>query len=226
MSCPKTQHLLQEYFSDDLAPFAREEIELHLNSCEICGSELEALLLAQSNLQNWQDQRVPHWDRGVDLFKREHRVRGSTTGFWRWWQWVPTAASFAMLSILFLNVSVVSGEQGFSITFGDNSSSQQQFQSQLTEFQELQRDEIQALITRVEDRLDSNSVQLLQAVMDQTQQITADNLDRIYAFFEQNRIRDLEDMRVGYQALVDSDYETIRTLQQLAQFVSYQEPVR
>jgi hypothetical protein len=131
-----------------------------------------------------------------------------------------------MLSILFLNVSVVSGEQGFSITFGDNSSSQQQFQSQLTEFQELQRDEIQALITRVEDRLDSNSVQLLQAVMDQTQQITADNLDRIYAFFEQNRIRDLEDMRVGYQALVDSDYETIRTLQQLAQFVSYQEPVR
>ena len=62
--------------------------------------------------------------------------------------------------------------------------------------------------------------------MDQTQQITADNLDRIYAFFEQNRIRDLEDMRVGYQALVDSDYETIRTLQQLAQFVSYQEPVR
>jgi hypothetical protein len=121
---------------------------------------------------------------------------------------------------------MVSGEQGFSITFGDNSSSQQQFQSQLTEFQELQRDEIQALITRVEDRLDSNSVQLLQAVMDQTQQTTAANLDRIYAFFEQQRIRDLEDMRVGYQALVDSDYETIRSLSRLAQYVSYQEPVR
>ncbi|MDP6413649.1 MAG: hypothetical protein QGG54_01180 [Gammaproteobacteria bacterium] len=225
MSCPKTQHLLQEYFSDDLAGFAREEIEHHLNSCEICSSELEALLLAQSNLQNWQDQGVPHWDRGLDLFKREHRVNGSTTG-WKWWQWVPTAASFAMLSILLLNLSVVSGEQGFSITFGENSSSEQQFQSQLTEFQELQREEIQALITRVEDRLDSNSVQLLQAVMDQTQQTTAENLDRIYAFFEHQRIRDLEDMRVGYQALVDSDYETIRNLEQLAQFVSYQEPVR
>ncbi|MDP6535398.1 MAG: hypothetical protein QGG02_03530 [Gammaproteobacteria bacterium] len=226
MSCPKTQHLLQEYFSDDLAGFAREEIEHHLNSCEICSSELEALLLAQSNLQNWQDQGVPHWDRGLDLFKREHRVSETATGFWRWWQWLPTAASFAMLSILLLNLSVVSGEQGFSITFGENSSSEQQFQSQLTEFQELQREEIQALITRVEDRLDSNSVQLLQAVMDQTQQTTADNLDRIYAFFEQQRIRDLEDMRVGYQALVDSDYETIRNLEQLAQFVSYQEPVR
>ncbi|HAJ74969.1 MAG TPA: hypothetical protein DCM64_00780 [Gammaproteobacteria bacterium] len=218
--------MLQEYFSDDLAGFAREEIEHHLNSCEICSSELEALLLAQSNLQNWQDQGVPHWDRGLDLFKREHRVSETATGFWRWWQWLPTAASFAMLSILLLNLSVVSGEQGFSITFGENSSSEQQFQSQLTEFQELQREEIQALITRVEDRLDSNSVQLLQAVMDQTQQTTADNLDRIYAFFEQQRIRDLEDMRVGYQALVDSDYETIRNLEQLAQFVSYQEPVR
>ena len=49
-----------------------------------------------------------------------------------------------------------------------------------------------------------------------------ENLDRIYAYFEQQRLRDLEDMRVGYQELVNSDYETIRSLQQLAQFHSYQ----
>ena len=60
----------------------------------------------------------------------------------------------------------------------------------------------------------------------QTQQITAENLDAIYTLFEQQRLRDLEDMRVGYQQLVDSDYETIRSLEQLAQFVSYREQVR
>ena len=226
MSCPKTQHLLQAYFSDDLAPLAKEEIGNHLNSCEQCSSELEALLFAQSNLQKWQEQQVPHWDRGLELFRREHRSGNFAAGFWSRWQWLPTAASFAMLVILLLNVSVTSNQQGFSISFGTGSGNSDQLDVQLSQFQAQQQDEMEALIVRVEDRLDSNSIQLLQAVMDQTQQSTAENLDRIYAFFEQQRIRDLEDMRVGYQELVDSDYETIRSIQQLAQFVSYQGTAR
>ncbi|MBT4257536.1 MAG: hypothetical protein HOD87_15860, partial [Gammaproteobacteria bacterium] len=60
----------------------------------------------------------------------------------------------------------------------------------------------------------------------QNQQATAENLEQIYAYFEQQRILDLQDMRVGYQQLVDSDYETIRSLQQLASFVSFQDDVR
>ena len=46
---------------------------------------------------------------------------------------------------------------------------------------------MQQLVARFEDRQDSNNVQLLQAVIDQTQQTTAENLDRIYAYFEQQR---------------------------------------
>ena len=48
-------------------------------------------------------------------------------------------------------------------------------------------------------------------------------LEGIYALFEDQRLRDLEDMRIGYQQLMDSDYETLRSLRQLAQFVSYQQ---
>jgi len=226
MSCPKTQHLLQEYFADDLAPLAREELDKHLSDCEYCNTELESLLVAQSSLQRWQDQRVPHWDRGLELFRREHRASNSTSGFWGRWQWFPTVASFAMLVILVFNVSVTSNEQGFSISFGATSSPQQDIESRLAAFQRSQQEDMQQLVARFEDRQDSNNVQLLQAVMDQTQQTTAENLDRIYAFFEQQRLRDLRDMRVGYEQLVDSDYETIRSLQQLAQFVSYQGDVR
>lgn len=224
MSCPKTQHLLQEYFADDLAPLARDEMESHLTGCEYCNAELERLLLAQSSLRRWQDQRVPHWDRGLELFKREHRAAGHNTGFRLRWQWLPTAASFAMLCVMLLNVSVVSDEQGFSIAFGGGSS--QQIEARLAAFEDQQQSGMRDLVARVEDRQDSNNVQLLQAVMDQTQQTTAENLDRIYAFFEQQRLQDLQDMRVGYQELVDSDYETIRSLQQLAQFVSYQGELR
>jgi hypothetical protein len=34
----------------------------------------------------------------------------------------------------------------------------------------------------------------------------------------------MQDFQVGYQELADSDYKTIRSLQQLATFVSYQDP--
>ena len=226
MSCPKTQHLLQEYFSDHLAPLTRDELDKHLADCEDCNTELETLLVAQSSLQRWQDQMVPHWDRGLELFRREHRVPNSGTGFWGRWQWFPTAASFAMLVILLLNVSVASNEQGFSISFGAAPAPQQDLDLQLEAFQESQQQEMERLVARFEDRQDSNNVQLLQAVMDQTQQTTAENLDRIYAYFEQQRLLDLQDMRVSYESLVDSDYETIRSLQQLAQYVSYQGDVR
>jgi hypothetical protein len=201
-------------------------MESHLISCEVCSTELESLLLAQSNLQRWQDQRVPHWDRGLELFKREHRSADHMPGFWGRWQWIPTAASFAMLAVLLLNVSIVSNEEGFSISFNSETASPQELQAQFDEFRQQQQAEMQALVTRVEDRQDNSNVQLLQAVMDQTQQTTAENLDRIYAYFEQQRLQDLDDMRVNFQELVVSDYETIRSLEQLAQFVSYQSDVR
>ena len=226
MYCPKTEHLLQEYFTDDLAPLIKEEIENHLNFCDHCREELEGLILVQSSLNQWQDQRVPHWDRGRELFRREHRVPGSRISFWNKLQWVPSAVSFAMLAILLLNVNIVSSDSGVSISFGVNESDSVLLESRLFAFEQQQEIAINELVQRIEDRQDSNNIELLQAVMDQTQQTTAENLDLIYAFFEQQRLQDLEDMRVSYQELVDSDYATIRSLQQIAQFVSYQGDIR
>ena len=80
MSCPKTEYLLQEYFSDDLAPLAREELGKHLEVCPHCHAELESLLLTQTSLRSWQEQRVPHWNRGLNLFKREHRAPNLQVG--------------------------------------------------------------------------------------------------------------------------------------------------
>lgn len=226
MSCPKTQHLLQEYFADSLADVARDEMEKHLAECGECNAELETLLMTQSQLRHWQDQRAPHWDRGLTLFRREHRVRPPVSRIWLTWQWLPTAASFAMLALLLLNISIVSSEQGFAITFGAESSADSPWQSELAALQTQQRSELQDLLTRVEDRLDNNNVRLLQAVMEQAQQTTAENFEQIYSYFEQQRLLDLQDMQVGYEELVNSDYETIRSLQQLATFVSYEGNVR
>ena len=99
-------------------------------------------------------------------------------------------------------------------------------ESKLQGFIDSQRQNLDSVIQRIEDKQDINNIELLEVVLKQTQQATAENLDSIYVLFEQQRLRDLEDMKVGYQQLIDSDYETIRSLQRLAQFVSYRGQVR
>lgn len=224
MSCPKTQYLLQEYFSEDLSAIARDELDRHLSDCTHCNAELESVLLAQQDLQQWQDQRVPHWDRGLELYRQEHRVERPLSRFWLSWQWAPTAASLAMFCVLIFNVSVRSDESGFAISFGGSPDSE--IGARLAEFEQSQRLQMEQLVARVESRQDSNNVQLLQAVMEQTQQSTAESFDQMYAYFEQQRLLDLQDMRAGYEQLVDSDYETIRSLQQLVNYVGYQGDIR
>ncbi|MBL6905307.1 MAG: zf-HC2 domain-containing protein [Gammaproteobacteria bacterium] len=226
MSCPKTQYLLQEYFSEDLSAVARDELDRHLSDCAHCNAELESVLFVQRDIQQWQEQSVPHWDRGRELFRREHRAERPLSQLWLSWQWFPTAASLAMLCVLLFNVSVVSNESGFSVSFGGLSGANIDLRAQLAQFEQAQRGEMRQLVARVESRQDSNNVQLLQAVMEQAQQSTADSFDQMYAYFEQQRLLDLQDMRAGYEQLVDSDYETIRSLQQLVNYVGYQGDIR
>jgi hypothetical protein len=226
MSCPKTHYLLQEYFSEGLSAVARNELDRHLADCAHCNAQLESVLLAQQDLQQWQEQRVPHWDRHLELFRQEHRIDRPVSRFWLSWQWLPTAASLAMLCVLLFNVNVISNDSGFSISFAGPSASGSNLNAQLADFEQAQRLEMQQLVARVEGRQDSTSVQLLQAVMEQAQQSTADSFDQMYAYFEQQRLLDLQDMRAGYEQLVDSDYETIRSLQQLVNYVGYQSDIR
>ncbi len=226
MSCPKTEHLLKEYFADDLSQLAKSEMERHLAHCSVCNLELESLLIVQRDLQRWQNHQTPHWDRGVELFRREHRHGESKPPAFNLWQWLPTGASFAMLVLVVLNTTFSVDEQGVSLAFGGAGLPDANLAGQLAEFRRAQQEEFSALVARVENRQDQNNLQLMQVVFDQTQQTTAENLERIYAFFEEQRIRDLEDMRVGYQELVNNDYETIRSLEQLAQFVSFNDRVQ
>src|SRR6056300_160908 len=192
MPCPKTPHLMQAYFSDALTSQSSEEIDRHLAQCHLCRAELELLLAAKSELLDWQDQSVPHWDRGLELFKREHQVAPGSEGWFSNWQWLPTAASFAMLCILLFNTSIAVNETGLQIAFGSATASEEVSRT-LTAFEAQQIDEIETLIRRFEARQDSSNIQLLQAVMEQTQQSTAESLDRIYAYFEEQRLQDLQD---------------------------------
>jgi 3-oxoacyl-ACP reductase-like protein len=129
-----------------------------------------------------------------------------------------------MLCIMLLNTTVVSSEQGVSVSFGGAGSAAGDIQldQALVEFAQRQDAQFDALEARLAARQDSNNIQLLEAVLEQSQQATADNMDRLYAYFEQQRLQDLQAMRAGYEELVDSDYQTISSLRQLAQYVSFE----
>jgi hypothetical protein len=213
-----------EYFADDLALIAKQELENHLAECPFCSSELELLLNTQSQLGEWEEERVPHWNRGLALFRQEHRSAEPLRGFWHRWQWLPTAASFAMLCLLLFNVSISSDDAGIKISFGADQPALN-IESNLADFEQEQREVMENLVIRVEDRQDANNLRLMQAVLDQTQEATAQSLDQMAGYFEEQRQLDMQDFQVGYQELADSDYETIRSLQQLASFISYQETV-
>jgi enoyl-CoA hydratase/carnithine racemase len=131
-----------------------------------------------------------------------------------------------MLCVLLFNVSVVSNDSGLSISFSGSSALDSNLNTQLVEFEEAQRLEIKQLAARVASRQDNTNVHFLRAIMEHTKQSTADSFDQMYAYFEQQRLLDLQDMRAGYEQLVDSDYETIRSLRQLVNYVGYQSDIR
>ncbi len=225
MSCPKTPHLLKEYFSDNLSVIAREEIEAHVASCDFCRSELDYLLHTSDVLKGWQQEKAPHWDRGTELFRRENSIIDQQFGFWGklQWQFMSTGVSLAMLVLVLFNVQVSSDSNGFDVSFGPTSVSALYLEKELKAFDERRGAKLDEAIRLLEARQNSRNVELLQAVIYQNQQDTVTGLEQIYTVFEEQRLRDLEDMRVGYQQLMDSDYETLRSLRQLAQFVSYQD---
>ena len=225
MSCPRTPHLLKEYFSDELSTIAREEIEAHVSACEYCRTELTDVLEAKEILEGWQQQKAPHWDRGSELFRREHGKGGQHLTLWdrMFWQLIPSSASFLMLLLVLFNVQLSSDQDGFRVSFGSPAVSASYIEQELQIFNEIQQSELENAIRQLEVRQDSQNLELIRSVMYKNQQDMLSGLERIYALFEDQRLRDLEDMRIGYQQLMDSDYETLRSLRQLAQFVSYQQ---
>ena len=51
---------------------------------------------------------------------------------------------------------------------------------------------------------------------------TTRSLEQVMAYFEAQRQQDLQLMQTSYQRLADSDFQTIRSMQQLANYVQYQ----
>jgi len=215
MPCPKTDAYIYQYFTGDSATRVKLLKEPHFSQCSYCSEQLSEMLAIESNLSEWEDVNVPPWN-SKDI---QNNGKSRFPNFWV--QWIPTAACLAMLCAVVLNLQITDFGDQVNISFGKTNVEVESLIREVRLVQELQLAEFNAALTEVEVIRTQNNSRLLQSVLEQTQLNSAQNFDRVLRLFDAQRMQDLQDMRQGYQQLVDSDYQTLRSLQQLASFVSF-----
>lgn len=229
MQCPESVRYLSAYVLDELALSERDAFENHLADCAQCSAELASFDSVKSVLNSWDDEALPasaaaHRERIRHLAEPlPKQGKASRWPLLNWWQWAPSAVSFAVLVLVFMDARFLVDEAGFSVSFGGlkNDASVFQMVDQMVD-----REELQQVIARLEQRQDQNTIALMQAVLNQARESSEANFQQLFAFFEQQRLNDLEQVRASYEQLAESDFETLRSLQQLASYVSFNEIVR
>ena len=229
MQCPESVRYLSAYVLDELALSERDAFENHRADCAQCSAELASFNSVKSVLNSWDDEALPasaaaHRERIRRLAEPlPKQDKASRWPLLNWWQWAPSAVSFAVLVLVFMDARFLVDEAGFSVSFGGlkNDASVFQMVDQMVD-----REELQQVIARLEQRQDQNTIALMQAVLNQARESSEANFQQLFAFFEQQRLNDLEQVRASYEQLAESDFETLRSLQQLASYVSFNEIVR
>lgn len=225
MSCRETESLVADYFDSSLSATQRRNLNQHVQHCAYCRDELAAAQRVDVHLRQWQDQPVPQWNRIPEGLRKERASR--KLSWFSWWQWTPAVLSLVLVLAVFSNTQLTRTQDGFVLAFGaENSMDEATLAAQLARFQEQQmlrqEQEFQALAARMEERQDASNIRLMETVISQMSDSTARSLDQVMAYFEATREQDMQVLQSTYQQLADSDYETIRSVQQLATYVQYQ----
>ncbi len=163
MPCPRTEHLLREYFADEPDPLLGAEIERHVADCPDCAAQLRQLLGPVGRLRDWKEMPAPRWDRHLPLFQRE---RAAAPGAWRLVrQWLPAAACMFMLGLMLLNTTVVFRDGAMEIGFGAPTlaAMEASLEANLEEFQRLRAEEREQFIELL-TRFEQSRIEDLQAM--------------------------------------------------------------
>ncbi len=225
MACERTATLVADHFDDTLSPLQREALEQHARQCPDCARALGEARQTHAQLLTWQVQRVPAWSRPTlpTASEKPARLR------WTWWQWAPLALSCVLALAVVLNVQISTGSQGLAIRFGAAPTlDTAQLEARLAAFDAQQQAALQTLTQTLMQQQATDNARLMEAVIDsvveQFGNSTARSLEQVIAYFESQREQDLQLLQASYQQLADSDYATIRSVEQLAMLVQGGQP--
>lgn len=220
MTCERTATLVADYLDEALPPQQRHSLDQHAQQCPDCALSLQEARRAHAHLLRWQQQAVPQWRRPA---LPEHDVQRPPLR-WPGWQWAPLAASCMLALAVVLNVQISTGSPGLAIRFGAASTlDTAQLEARLAAFETQQQVALQTLSQALMQQQSADNARLMEAMIDsvieQVGASTALSLEQVIAYFESQRQQDLQLLQAGYQQLADSDYATIRSVEQLAMLV-------
>lgn len=225
MSCHESSKLVPDYFDETLSLQQRNAMEAHLQNCADCQEALADAKSINIHLRQWREETVPQWQRIPKQLQDKQESTRPRFSFWG--QWAPLAGAFVMAVAVMFNVQLQIQDNGFTIAFGNNTAiDADAIAAQLAQFETEQRaaqqQTLQVMSAQIEERQAGNNARLLETVIEQFGDSTTRSLEQVMAYFEAQRQEDLQLMQTSYQRLADSDFQTIRSMQQLANYVQYQ----
>lgn len=214
MTCERSSEIVIGLFDAHIGKSERAEFAAHVQGCPYCQAQVDDAQLVQARLAAWQDEPVPNWHRTAMVSAKPESVD------WRqrfaFWQWAPLACSFLLALGVIFNVEIRSTNEGIVVAFGQSAGISR----------EEVREQLAALETSFASRKEEESLRMIETVlgnvMRQYDDNNSRNLEQVIEYFDLQRQQDLQLLQSGYQQLADSDYETIRSVQQLANYVQYQ----
>jgi len=225
MACERTATLVADHFDEALSLLQREALERHALECPDCAHALAQAHQTHAHLLGWQQQAVPAWARPRLPAAQEKQPRLR----WHWWQWAPLTLSCVLALAVVLNVQVSTDSQGVAIRFGAAPTlDTAQLEARLAAFEAQQQVALQTLTQTLMQQQATDNARLMEAVIDsvveQFGDSTTRSLEQVVAYFESLREQDLQLLQASYQQLADSDYATIRSVEQLASLVQGGQP--
>jgi len=226
MSCEHTATVVAEYFDNALSLQRRKTLDTHVLQCPECDQALHAARAATTYLQGWREQQAPAWSRPPVVHSDESR--GAPR--WHWWQWAPLATSLVLALAVMVNVQIITSDQGIAIAFGAAPANVTavDLEARLAAFDAQQQASLRTLTQTLAQQQSADNARLMEAVIDsvveQFGDSTARGLEQVIVYFESQRQQDLQLLRTSYQQLADSDYATIRSVEQLASLVQGGQP--
>ena len=225
MSCDQTPHLIADYFDDHADAARRQQIDQHLLGCADCQQAVHELSPAAVMLAQWRDEPVPQWkparimqqDKGMASSPNSRHDEGGqrpaaeSAGRARWLQWGPLAASLVMAVAVVFQVQINVNDQGWQLSFAGRDGATMQTQSldnYLADFAEQQQ---------------LANQQMVEQALAQFGETSADSLVQLVQYIEQQREQDMRQMEAGFRQLLNRNYQTVNSVQQLTSFVQYQE---
>jgi len=200
MTCPRSPETVANLLNDNLTPVQRTAAEAHLANCAHCRDALAALEGLPGSLLVWQDQAVPKWDRRQAARRQKHDVPGAS---WSWWQWAPVMASLVLALAVVFNLQISRTDDGFTVAFGGAASPVADAQV------------LESLVAQYSEQ----QLQVMNGALSEFADSTASSLEDVVRWIERQRQQDMQMLEASFQEMLEREYETVRSVQQLATYV-------